>query len=124
MTHIPSKLILIFFSFFLCLSCTFYITKHIKTKINNSLKKKILSISWQPNPANSHSQTQKISNSHVQKKNFNPNTSLSNRFPYLSLNLPLSLQKLLDLSLTPWSASFTHCLHYHHNRRWFFLFFL
>ena len=102
MTHILNKLILIFLPF-LCLSFLFFSCIFLASK-----PKKILI----------HKPKTKTSN---------PNTTFSNRFPFLLKYSQtfLSLPKLSQLFLTPWSASSAHrhC-HHHHNQQWFFLFFL
>ena len=102
MTQNLSKLNLIFFPFlfisFLFFSCIFLASKPKKILIHKP-----------------------------KTKTSNPNTTFSNRFPFLLKYSQtfLSLPKLSQLFLTPWSASSAHrhC-HHHHNQQWFFLFFL
>ena len=100
LTHILSKLILIFFPFLFFFFFFMYFLGIQTQKILIHKPKKF---------------------SHTQKKTFKPQHYLIKPVPLTSKSQTfLSLPKLSQLFQTPWSASSTHC-HYrhHHNRQWF-----
>ena len=107
LTHILSKLILIFFPF-LCLPFLFFF--FLFSCIFLASKPKKFSFT---NPKNFH----------TQKKTFKPQHYLIKLVPLTSKSQTfLSLPKLSQLFQTPWLASSTHC-HYRHHHNWRFLFF-
>ena len=100
LTHILSKLILIFFPF-LCIPCFFFFFSCIFLA---SKPKKF---------------------SHTQKKTFKPQHYLIKPVPPTSKSHTfLSLPKLSQLFQTPWPASSTHRHYHHHHNRWWFSSFL